>query len=50
MVRTFSLSGCSLTLEIKRIMKEAREKYDVGKMIAAYIRIYEKLNNGKPLA
>lgn len=36
--------------QIKRIMREAREKYDVGKMIAAYIRIYEKLNNGKPLA
>lgn len=35
--------------QIKRIMKEAREKYDLGKMIAAYIRIYEKLNNGKPL-
>ena len=35
--------------QIKRIMKEAREKYDMGKMIAAYIRIYEKLNNGKPL-
>ena len=36
--------------QIKRIMKEAREKYDVGKMIAAYIRTYEKLNNDKPLA
>ena len=36
--------------QIKRIMKEAREKYDPAKMIAAYIRIYEKLNNGKPLA
>lgn len=35
--------------QIKRIMKEAREEYDLGKMIAAYIRIYEKLNNGKPL-
>ncbi|MDO9586048.1 MAG: hypothetical protein Q7I93_06150, partial [Syntrophales bacterium] len=36
--------------QIKRIMKEAREKYDPGKMIAAYIRIYERLNNGEPLA
>ncbi len=36
--------------QIRRIMKEAREKYDLGKMIAAYIRIYERLNNGKPLA
>jgi len=35
--------------QIKRIMKEAREKYDPGKMIAAYIRIYERLNKGKPL-
>jgi hypothetical protein len=37
-------------VQLKRIMQEAREKYDLGKMIAAYIRIYEKLNNGKPLA
>jgi glycogen synthase len=37
-------------MQIKRIMREAREKYDLGKMIAAYIRIYEKLNKGKPLA
>ena len=36
--------------QIKRIMREAREKYNLGKMIAAYIRIYERLNNGKPLA
>ena len=35
--------------QMRRIMKEAREEYDLGKMIAAYIRIYEKLNNGKPL-
>ncbi|MBN1663059.1 MAG: glycogen/starch synthase [Deltaproteobacteria bacterium] len=36
--------------QIKRIMREAREKYDLGNMIAAYIRIYETLNEGKPLA
>jgi hypothetical protein len=30
-------------------MKEAREKYDQRNMIAEYIRIYEKLNGGKPL-
>ncbi len=35
--------------QIIRIMKEAREEYDLGKMIAAYIRIYEKLNGNKPL-
>jgi glycogen synthase len=35
--------------QIKRIMKEAREKYDQRNMIAEYIRIYEKLNGGKPL-
>jgi glycogen synthase len=35
--------------QILRIMKEARERYDLGNMIAAYIRIYEKLNGGKPL-
>jgi glycogen synthase len=35
--------------QLKRIMKEAREKYDQRNMIAEYIRIYEKLNGGKPL-
>ncbi len=35
--------------QIKRIMREAREKYHPEKMIAEYIRIYEILNNGKPL-
>jgi glycogen synthase len=35
--------------QIKRIMREAREKYDQRNMIAEYIRIYEKLNGGKPL-
>ncbi len=35
--------------QIKRIMREAREKYDQRNMIAEYIRVYEKLNGGKPL-
>jgi glycogen synthase len=35
--------------QIKRIMKEAREKYDLRNMIAEYIRIYERLNGGRPL-
>ncbi|MFB3924890.1 MAG: glycogen/starch synthase [Syntrophales bacterium] len=35
--------------QIKRIMREAREKYDLGNMIAQYIRVYERLNGGKPL-
>jgi glycogen synthase len=35
--------------QIRRIMREARERYSLGHMIAEYIRIYEKLNNGKPL-
>jgi len=30
-------------------MKEAREKYNLNSMINAYIRIYERLNDGKPL-
>jgi alpha-amylase len=30
-------------------MREAREKYSLGHMIAEYIRIYEKLNGGRPL-
>jgi hypothetical protein len=35
---------------MKRIMKEARQRYDLSSMIAEYIRIYEKLNGGRPLA
>ncbi|MBU2228359.1 MAG: glycogen/starch synthase [Proteobacteria bacterium] len=35
--------------QIRRIMREAREHYSLGHMIAEYIRIYEKLNDGKPL-
>lgn len=36
--------------QIKRIMKEAREKYNLGNMITEYIRIYERLNGGRPLS
>lgn len=35
--------------QIKRIMKEARKKYDLRGMIAEYIKIYETLNGGRPL-
>jgi len=35
--------------QLRRIMEEAREKYDPENMIAEYIRIYEKLNGGRPL-
>jgi glycogen synthase len=35
--------------QMKRIMREARKAYDLGIMIAGYIGIYEKLNNGRPL-
>jgi len=36
-------------VQLKRIMREAREKYDLGNMIAEYIRIYERLNGDQPL-
>jgi glycogen synthase len=36
--------------QMKRIMKESRQRYDLGYMIAQYIRIYERLNGGRPLA
>ncbi|MCX5828027.1 MAG: glycogen/starch synthase [Deltaproteobacteria bacterium] len=36
-------------MQLKRIMREAREKYDLGIMIAEYIRIYERLNGDQPL-
>ena len=35
--------------QLRRIMVTARERYDLGTMIAGYMRIYEKLNGGKPL-
>jgi glycogen synthase len=35
--------------QIRRIMREAREQYSLGHMVAEYIRIYEKLNGGRPL-
>jgi glycogen synthase len=35
--------------QVRRIMREAREQYSLGHMVAEYIRIYEKLNGGRPL-
>jgi len=36
--------------QIRRIMLEARERYDLKNMIVEYLRLYEKLNGGRPLA
>jgi alpha-amylase len=35
--------------QLKRIMREVRERYDLRNMIAEYIGLYERLNDGKPL-
>jgi len=35
---------------LKRIMKETREKYSLDSMINQYVRVYERLNGGRPLA
>ena len=35
--------------QIKRIMREARQRYDLNTMIAEYVRLYERLNGGRPL-
>jgi glycogen synthase len=35
--------------QIRRIMRESREQYSLDHMVAEYIRIYEKLNSGRPL-
>ncbi|MDX9821808.1 MAG: glycogen/starch synthase [Syntrophales bacterium] len=35
--------------QLQRIMREARQKYDLSGMIAEYIRLYELLNGGRPL-
>lgn len=36
--------------QTKRIMKEARNKYSMNKMIDEYIRVYERLNRGIQLS
>jgi glycogen synthase len=36
--------------QVRRIMRQARERYSLDHMIAEYIRIYERLNNGRPIA
>jgi len=36
-------------VQLKRIMREARDHYELSGMIAQYIRTYERLNKGKPL-
>jgi glycogen synthase len=35
--------------QIKRIMREARKKYDLNTMVDEYVKVYEKLNGGRPL-
>jgi len=35
--------------QLRRIMKEMRQKYDLGNMVAQYIGVYERLNGGRPL-
>ncbi len=35
--------------QLQRIMREARQKYDLSGMIAEYIHLYELLNGGRPL-
>lgn len=36
--------------QMKRIMKETRERYSLSSMIDQYVRIYERLNGGDPLS
>ncbi len=35
--------------QLKRIMREARQRYRLENMIAAYIRAYERINDGEPI-
>ena len=35
--------------QIRRIMRETRQKYDLETMIDRYMAVYERLNGGKPL-
>jgi glycogen synthase len=43
------LSAGVREIQLRRIMRESREKYSLDHMVAQYIRIYEKLNGGRPL-
>jgi glycogen synthase len=36
--------------QIRRIMRETRERHDLNRMVENYIRVYERLNGGVPLA
>ena len=36
--------------QTKRIMREARKKYDLNRMVDEYVSVYERLNGGNPLA
>ncbi len=36
--------------QVRRIMQEGRERYDLDHMIVEYLRLYEKINGGRPLA
>jgi glycogen synthase len=36
--------------QLKRIMEESRQRYDLNNMIVEYLRLYEKLNGGRPMA
>ncbi len=47
--RYFRLNPTQWEIQAKRIMREAREKWSLEKMIAGYISLYEKLNEDKPL-
>jgi glycogen synthase len=49
-VRFHRFAPAGRETQIKRIMREARQQYDLGTMIAEYVRLYERLNGGKPLA
>jgi glycogen synthase len=35
--------------QIRRIMREARKRYDLDTMVDSYVRLYETLNGGEPL-
>jgi len=34
--------------QIKRIMREVRQKYDLNNMVDEYVKVYERLNGGNP--
>jgi alpha-amylase len=48
--RYFKKNQAEWAVQMRRIMREAREKWSLDNMVAGYVTLYEQLNGGRPLA